>query len=294
MRKLFLLFSLGAVLIFPTSTLAQNSTTLQSVSVQLWPEYDQPSMLVLTDFSVPANTKLPLDLTFRIPKGANLIAVANYNANDALVDAVFVGPSLAGDWQEFTITMTSTSARFEYYDPISFNGNERAYSYLWAGDYAVKQFAIRVLEPLDVTMLSTDPQLPSISSAGEGKYYTTAAMQLAQGKEYALTLQYSKTSNLLVVEQPNVQPATPLDENTQGRVSLAKALPYVLGILGMILVIAGIYFWRSSGQPVSKTRRRAAHNVAKTKEESVYCSQCGDRAKPGDRFCRTCGARLKS
>ncbi|MCC7117021.1 MAG: zinc ribbon domain-containing protein [Anaerolineales bacterium] len=293
MRKLFLLFVLGGLFVFPAYTAAQNNVALQNVGVQLWPEYDQPSMLVITDFNVPENTPLPIDLTFRIPKSANLIAVANYQGNSALVDARYTGPKVSGDWQEFTVTLTSTAARFEYYDPIVFNGNERTYTYVWAGDYAADQFALRALEPLDVTAFSATPQLPSITNEGERKYHNGSTLSLAQGEAYTLELQYVKTSKLLVVEQPNVQPAAPVNEDTQGRVSLSKALPYVLGVLGIILVAIGAYFWRSGGQS-AQPRRRVAKHSAKAESAEAYCPQCGERAKPGDRFCRTCGARLQS
>jgi hypothetical protein len=76
MRKLFIILMLGVLFVFVSFASAQSDVTLASVDVQLWPEYDQPSMLVIVDFLVDASTTLPVDLTFRIPKDANLIAVA--------------------------------------------------------------------------------------------------------------------------------------------------------------------------------------------------------------------------
>jgi hypothetical protein len=34
-------------------------------------------------------------------------------------------------------------------------------------------------------------------------------------------------------------------------------------------------------------------NHTSTQENIVYCQQCGNRAGPGDRFCRLCGVRLR-
>lgn len=296
MRKFLSILILGVIFAFPFSIAsAQSDVTLPSVSVQLWPEYDQPSMLVLTDFVVQTGATFPIDLTFRIPKDANLIAVASYLADGTLADAAFVGPKADGEWQTFTITMTTAAARFEYYDTISFNGNKRIYSYLWDGSYAVDEFNIRVLEPLDTTSLTTDPSLLSISREDDLKYFSGDAVKLATGEQFALNLDYDKSTTTLVLESQGVQPSAPVDENTQGRISLSNSLPYVIGGLGVIMVLGGIvYFWQSSRQPSSKHRRRSAsHTEAESSETGAYCPQCGSRAKVADRFCRTCGARLR-
>ena len=68
MRKWFLILAMGILFVFPSLVFAQTNVTLTNVSVQLWPEYDQPSMLVITDFEVPANTQFPVSVTFRIPR----------------------------------------------------------------------------------------------------------------------------------------------------------------------------------------------------------------------------------
>ncbi len=296
MRKFFVLLTLGAIFIFSSSLAsAQSEITLPLVSVQLWPEYDQPSMLVLTDFEIPADTTLPVDLTFSIPKDANLIAVASYTSEGDLADAIFDGPRVNGDWKTFTVTMTTLAARFEYYDAINFSGEKRTYSYLWYGRYAVEHFNIRILKPLDTIAVLTQPLLPSISQENDLKFYVSDVIPLADGEKFKLDVEYDKTGNGLVVESQGVQPSAPVDENTPGRVSLNNSLPYVIGVLGVIMFIGGsVYFWRSSRKPFARPHLHSSQNLESVRENvDTYCPQCGSRAKAGDRFCRTCGARLR-
>jgi hypothetical protein len=297
MRKFFVLLILGAMFIFSSSSLAsaQSEITLPLVSVQLWPEYDQPSMLVLTDFEIPSDTTLPVDLTFSIPKDANLIAVASYTSEGNLADAIFDGPRVNGDWKTFTVTMTTFAARFEYYDALNLTGEKRTYSYLWYGRYAVDQFNIRILKPLDTVAVLTQPSLPSVSQENDLKFYVGDPIPLEDGEKFKLDVEYDKTSNSLVVESQGVQPAAPVDENTPGRVSLNNFLPYVIGVLGVIMFIGGsVYFWRTSRKPSGKPRRNPSLRAESGKgNPDAYCAQCGSRAKSGDRFCRTCGARLR-
>lgn len=295
MRKWFLILAMGVLFVFPSVVSAQNNVTFTSVSVQLWPEYDQPSMLVITDFEVAANTQFPASVTFRIPQDANLIAVATYTADGTLMDAVFKGPKADGEWQSFTITLDSTAARFEYYQPIAFNGEQRIFSYLWDGAYAVEVFNIRVLEPLDTTSLTTTPELASISQENDLKYFESDPVKLAAGEQFVLNLDYKKASDALITSSQGVQPAAPVDENTPGRVSLSNYLPYLLAGLGAVMIVGGFAYYWQAGRGSSKKPRRRAHSNVESEEngEETYCPQCGTRAKPSDRFCRVCGGRIR-
>lgn len=295
MRKWMLTLLLGILFVFPNFVFAQSNLKFANVSVQLWPEYDQPSMLVITDFEVPATTTLPVSLTFRIPKDANLIAVASYGADGGLANAVFEGPKDEGEWQSFTVTLDSTAARFEYYQPITFNGNQRIFSYLWDNAYAADAFNIRVLEPVDTTSLTTTPNLAAIEQKDGLKYFRGDPVKLASGEQFILNLEYQKTSATLIASAPGVQPVSPVDENTPGRVSLNNTLPYVIGGLGVIMIVGGlVYFLRSGSKSVKKSRRRQhTSENAEESESDVYCAQCGMRAHNGDRFCRVCGSRIR-
>ena len=297
MRKFFLMFILVVMLVFPTLASAQADVTLSNVSVQLWPEYDQPSMLVIVDFQVAADTVLPVDLVFRLPQDANLIAVASYTADGSLMNAVFDGPVAAGDGQSFTVTAAeNTVYRFEYYQPLTFNGEQRLFSYLWDGDYTVNEFSIRVLEPVDITSLSTIPELSSIFQENGLKYFDGENVKLASGEQFTLSLEYKKTSNTLIASSQGVQPVAPVDASTTGRVSLNNYLPYVIGGLGVIMIVGGlVYYWQSGKRNGGKkSRRRQSVNTEQEEAQSdVYCAQCGTRAHGGDRFCRTCGSRIR-
>lgn len=296
MRKWLLVLMMGALFVFPSLTFAQTDVKLTGMSVQLWPEYDQPSMLVITDFRVSADTQLPAQVAFRIPQDANLVAVAAYAADGSLINAVFDGPNVEGEWQVFTITLDSTAARFEYYQPIIFNGNQRIFSYLWDGTYAVDAFDIRVLEPADTTSLTTTPELASIEQKDGLKYFHDDPVKLASGEQFTLNLEYQKTSDTLIASSQGVLPVAPVDENTTGRVSLNNYLPYVIGGLGVIMIVGGfVYYWQSGRRNSGKKSRRRQH-VPVEQEESpgdIYCAQCGARAHGGDRFCRTCGSRIR-
>jgi hypothetical protein len=293
MRKWFSILLLGVLLAFPSLALAQSEITLGSVKVQLWPEYDQPSMLVIFDFTVSQNTTLPAQVTFRLPKEANVIAVA-FEENGNLVNANPAPTVQNSDWQLLTIKLdTFTTYHFEYYEPISINGRARQFSYLWPADYAVEAFNIKVQEPVDTGSLTSEPTLEKTQESGVN-VYSSKPVSLAAGKQFSLNLQYEKSSDALTVPTSPVQTA-PIDETTSGRIPLNSYLPYILGGLGAVLIVGGLlYYFLSGRERGQKPRRR--NRVASDSENNAsaaHCHQCGTRAKPSDRFCRVCGTRLR-
>ena len=293
MRKWLLILALGVFLIFPSPALAQGGITLDKVEIQLWPEYDRPNMLVIFEFTASKNTALPAQVTFHLPKDANVIAAAFYD-NGALLNANYTPGAQDGNWQTLTITIdTATTYRFEYYQPISFAGRTRRFSYLWNADYAVKDLHIKVREPVDTISLSSGPALEKMQE-GETTFYSGKPMSLAAGEQVTLNLQYEKSSDTLTVPASQVQTA-PIDRTTSGRSLLNSYLPYILSGVGGILIIGGLlyYFLSNRGRPQKPRRRIRPLSKIESEASASHCHQCGTRAKPGDRFCRVCGTRLR-
>lgn len=75
-RTLFLLI---ALLFFPaTVVLGQTAITLQSLEVELWPDYDREAVLVLLTGTLSSSQSLPVTLTIPLPEGADFNVAAHY------------------------------------------------------------------------------------------------------------------------------------------------------------------------------------------------------------------------
>jgi hypothetical protein len=304
MRKWLLLGLLLGLLIFPSTASAQNGIKLDAIRVDLWPEYDKPTMLVISHFAVSRDTALPATITLRFPKEGNLVAVAVEKSSGPF-DKNFTGPIVQGNWQTITINVDTYDAyRIEYYQPLTRDGNKRQFKYQWFGDYAVNEFTVAVLLPADSTDLVTSPALQGTSTTENGKAISGAIIKndLKMGNSFQFDLAYQRTSDALTApdQAGQVQPSEPVGANTPGRVSITN-LPWIIGGFGVALIAIALFsYWRStqSGEPKPQRRR---HRQAQTQAEKVegesqgeiYCHECGTRAHPGDRFCRTCGSRLR-
>jgi hypothetical protein len=298
MRK-WLIFLLLGLMIFPAAAHAQGGTRLDSLDIQLWSEFDQSSMLVINQFVVSQDTALPAQVTLRFPKEGNLVAVA-VESNGDLLNKNFEGPEEQGNWQQIKINVDSYEPhRIEYYQPLTREGNKRQFKYQWFGDYYVKEFQISTLVPADSTELITSPVLQNTTTTADGAAITGIVTRddLRMGNSLQFDLEYQRTSDTLIQSNPGqvdpVQPSAPVDENTPGRVSIAN-LPWIIGGFGLALIMIALFsYWRSTHTSDEKTPKRRRRPADEGGDRQAYCHECGARAHPSDRFCRTCGSRLK-
>ncbi|RPI34567.1 MAG: hypothetical protein EHM70_02440 [Chloroflexota bacterium] len=281
---------------------AQENIKISSLKVDLWPEYDRPSMLVIYRFSLSSDTTLPAQIALSIPTQAGDPTAVAVGQSEELVADVPFNRQVQGEWTEISFTATFPVVQFEYYDPrLTFQEDQRHYEYQWPGDYAVDFMVVEIQQPLDASNVSISPSFGNGETRSDGMvYYTKQVGELDAGQQFSFSLNYSKSSEVLSITGLEVQPSKPLTSDTPGRVQPESLLPWILGIAGIALAVGGgVWYWQSSRQetPTPARRRRRSTSPAvpskATPEAGIYCHHCGKRANPGDRFCRSCGARLR-
>lgn len=297
MRKWLVFAVLLSILILPSAADAQSNIKLDSINIELWSEYDQPSMLVIYEFVVSQDTSLPAPVTLRFPREGNLVAVAVEN-DGQLFNKDFTTPVEQGNWQTITINAESYAPhRIEYYQPLTLDENKRQFKYQWFGDYYVNEFGVTVLVPSDSADLITSPALQDVATTANG-YLTRGTVtksHLKMMNSFQFEMEYQRSSSALVNPDPStqVQPAAPVGADTPGRVSIAN-LPWIIGGFGLALIgIALFSYWRSTQSSENQPRKRRPHKAKEEEDSQAYCHECGARAHAGDRFCRTCGSRLR-
>jgi hypothetical protein len=87
--QVMLMLSLWIVLLVPVSVQAQGKLHLSLVSVDIWPEYDRPAVLMIYHITLAPDTVLPASLSLRVPSGAEINAVAVVDATGNLINAPY-------------------------------------------------------------------------------------------------------------------------------------------------------------------------------------------------------------
>lgn len=302
MKKWYLTLIVLLVMVFPDHVSAQDGPTIDSLEIDLWPEYDKPEMLVIYRVELSADVSPPVELKFRIPlEAGEPNAVAVRGTDGSLLTAPYERV-VDGDWSVISLTATEPGLQIEYYDPqIKINNTKRAFQYTWPGDYQVESFSIQVQQPFDASDVKITPAENAVFSGSDGLSYHTVKLgsQLA-GVPTQVSIEYNKSSDQLSVERLPVQPVEPITSNITGRMNMTY-IPWGLGIFGLSLLTGGIYWYWQLGKQQQKPkaslkRRRSAVYSRRSKitsDDTVYCFQCGKRAEVSDRFCRSCGTKLR-
>jgi hypothetical protein len=319
-----MIFSLALGLVHPAPAHAQwrslqsqqaNEISLEKVNVDIRPEYDKPSVLVIMNIKVSAQVSLPAALSIRIPASAGKpFAVAWQSPDKALFDLNY-DMKAAGDWTEIQFNTPSSDIQIEYYDPtLQKTGARRDYTYRWSSIYPVQNFSLQVQQPVNATNMTFQPDLGSGRTDDSGvTYYTLVVGKVNAGTPFDLVISYDKPDNTLTNPQQfqPAQPNQPVDSGSSGRVVFEQFLPWGLGALGLILIIAGsFWYWRTGRVPAATSRPR--HNPSRSDRpgatapgaaapsaaaagagDASFCHQCGKKASPGDTFCRACGTKLR-
>jgi hypothetical protein len=222
-----------------------------------------------------------------------------------------VRAALGGDWYEIDVrrdgeatwtalelTATQREIQIEYYDPsLIKEGTDRTFVYTWPGDYDVNRVLVIIQQPIGAENMNIFPRLNEQNPDPDDGilYYSGEIGSFKAGETFERSIAYEKESDTLTVEFLKIE-SLPITENTPGRVSLVSILPWGIGLLGIIIILAGVYwYWATEKKPLIP-RRGKRTDAAKEQSEhprDIYCHQCGKRAEGGDKFCRTCGTKLR-
>ena len=129
-HKVLLIFLLTLIAILPFNADAQELVKFSNIRIELWPEYDQPSMLVIYRGILSPEVELPTDITLRIPATVgepNAVAVGD--TTGSLLNATYTLET-QGTWALITFTATLPEIQIEYYDDtLQFIGADRSFTY---------------------------------------------------------------------------------------------------------------------------------------------------------------------
>ncbi len=289
------------ILSIPTIVYAQEDIKIGRLQIDIWPEYDRPDVLVIYRIVLSPENALPAKMEFRIPLEANKpLNLAAKDADGMLYNLDYT-TRIEGDWIWVSFTTPSQEIQLEYYDPRLLKTDlTREFEYRWPGDYTVEETVIQIQEPINTTRMEISPDLGEGVPGNDGlTYYISSIGSLDQNTPFSIQIEYDKTDDTLSSSQVPVFPSEPIGQQTQGRTSLGEVIPWVLGVLGAVMIVGGGFWYWHTGRDIQKTRKK--HRQARTlddeektqPETAIYCHKCGKRAADGDLFCRVCGTKLQ-
>ena len=304
---LLTIIALAAALL-PAGAAAQETPRFKRLEVSLWPEYDEPRLLVRQKGELADGVSLPATLRFPVPAGAEGHTACAIDETGKHLPRQWEMTS--GDNPVLSYSVDKRSTDNEFYLQ-SFEGTgRREFTYKVRLPGAVDSLLVEVQQPLRTTNFSVSPAAKQTVSDKQGfQYHRFDYTNLAAGQEITFTVSYEKADAKPSVErQQNAATAQPgADSN--------GALGLVLALLGLGAVAVGVISYRGSrrparvsaatrGQVKGSNRRAQTPAVARgapnrrdapapARQGSRFCTQCGDGLPPRAAFCPTCGTQVR-
>jgi hypothetical protein len=277
--------------------------TFARFEVAFWPEYDRTATLVFYRAALSTETPLPAKVTLPIPAVVGEpYAVATLGSDDQLYDAAYER-RVEGDWAWITFETESSNIVLEYYDDLVIDGASRSFSFFWPGSLETSAFAYELQRPIDAQMLRVTPA-GVLQPDPSGLAFIRSELGSQQpGSPLTINFQYEKTSSDLTANAASSGSSIDRPATTQGGTpDLTSLLPYILGVVGLLLIGIGIFFTMRVQRRAQISRRRPRQRKPRSKPDqkaveldaaAVFCHVCGAKASASDHFCRSCGIKLR-
>jgi hypothetical protein len=292
MKRNYLLLLIFFALMLPGIAHTQGKVTaIDSLFIELWPDYDRTSALVLLTGALPANTKLPATVTLPFPEKAQLNAVARIDSSDGVMKDDILS-SLIPD--KLTFTTPDLSFRVEYYLPYAVNNNRRAFSFTWLADVSVKSLTLRVQKPLSASSLITEPATPNVFKGEDGfTYYAFPVKAIPAGQSFSVQVDYTMTTAQLSVENLSAPGTSVQGSGVNALLNTKTGINWtiVAAVVGSITIVI-LFVWKITTRRGRANAPRTHHAKAKSQYHLKFCPNCGNPTDKDDRFCSNCGTAL--
>lgn len=298
---------------------------LSALEIALWPEYDEPEVLIIFQGRLAGDVPLPAELTLTMPQEAGEPhAVASVDGEGSRLTAAY-DVHLVGDKIEVTYTSLQDRAfQFEYYlDVLQIEGDQRRFTFRYQLDAAVDDLVLEFQQPSGATnVVLRPPAEETYSGFADLTYHRLPLGALDAGQTVEWQASYDKPGLRLSAE------ASSSSGSVFAVVALAGvALAVALGGLGLAGSRRRAQDRRGKppsrevkpsrrkkrrdrkearprSRPASAARSRSPSSRPARSEkpatpraasfpEGGFCHRCGTQLKTDALFCHRCGARCK-
>lgn len=280
---------------------ADDGNRLKELKVQVWPEYDKASVLVLLDGTLADASNLPRDVSVLIPSTATGIIATYENSDSSLAPEQSYKSEKQNDgFTQITYSTKSAAWHVEYYDDLIKGSPDKAMDFSFQASAPADQLTLEIQQPLKATNFAVTPAAMSTRNDGSFTYYDSALSNVAAGQRITAQVKYTKSDpNPSVVAVPTTAPVPATSSSPAPSSSWNSAFTIVAIIILAAAAMLGVYVYQQRSRRVEPVavavrRRKKGARRAPATGGSAFCTQCGSQMGAGDEFCRKCGARRRA
>lgn len=292
---------------------AATGLTMTRVRLSIWPEYDEPRVLVILRGEMAPRQAFPGTITLPLPKGAEIIGAGIISDQDQLlVHPHHVVPGDTLDSLQLNLPTPRFFVEF-YYQPFATSTAEKRFTYSSPATYPIELLEVEIQQPLQAVHFTVEP--PAMERRTDPQkftYHQYVYRDVSQGQSHTFQIDYTKTS-----ATPSVPKQASPPPRADTAASRSRTILLSLGILAWAgLMFAGWAWWlgrrraplaTASDAPLSvrslqdtlafllqeeatpTTQATSAPATQSPPGTVQFCAQCGRKLLPEDRFCAACG-----
>jgi hypothetical protein len=291
---LIILTLLGGLSVQSGNAQTQPDIQLESVSLQLLPEFDQPSVYVIYEINLAETLPLPETLLIEVPPEAQILNVLNFTTQGRPVELSYE-ESQMGFWKDLRFSPAYPRIRIAYQDPnLIRQDSERLYTHQWLSIYPVKTLSVMIRQPQGASEIVSQPALNALADLLEGyQYYSADFGPIPAGELFTLTLSYTKDTGAFPAL--SVAPAVPIDDTAQGRTPspVSVILWLLLASVAIMIIVTLYHLWVRANLADKRERIVQGVGILNPEKQIYFCHECGMRSRLGDSYCSNCGTELR-
>lgn len=277
----------GAIQIHAT----ENLTEVNSLKIDLWPEYDKPMVLVMIDGWIAESVELPIEVRLPVMEGGIVHMGCSITSAGAHIHESFKeGTDEDGNY--VTFVLRERHFHLEYYYNSFRDTPFRKFDFQFKSPFNISNVQVEIKEPLGSTgfILNPPSKYPMKNRSGITIHSINfGGVKIGEGIN--LSAEYSKGDLVPSNKRNKISPPT---------VDTYKLLTILFGSILFILLGYAAFRWSSAPSNTDKKRKKKSkkHKTRyQIKGESIksvrinFCSQCGSELKSPAHFCGVCGTK---
>jgi zinc-ribbon domain len=261
----------------------QAETKIDGMSVDIWPEYDDPRVLVIYRGTLAPGLTTPRDFSFLVPTGAEIHMAGAVDETRGHVHALFETKDRGDGLTEVSYSLPNPNFYMEfYYDPLG-DTPERDFTYRLVSPFPIDQLMVSVQEPRRAEGFAMTPATNQIvRDDAEGlSYHVVGFSDVAAGEAQTVSVSYRKGDR---------EPSVVAEDGAGAQGADSRAMRSILIFSAILLVgVVGYGVFVTLQKRDAEADGGLSDAFADPITDVNFCSQCGEEVAPTDRFCGICG-----
>ncbi|HJM94265.1 MAG: hypothetical protein QGG19_14565 [Alphaproteobacteria bacterium] len=233
-------------------TRADDELTIGRMRVMIWPEYDDPSILVVYDGRFADDSKFPTVTDFLIPKDAIINDICSLSPGGQHFCQLY-DISEGEHYNRVRLSLPFSNFYVSFHlAPIDLDSANRQIEYAIKANHPIDNMEVDIQQPLRTTSFAISPPGGKASTDKDFNHFNYVLEDIAKGEDRVFKIAYTKETREPSVD---VKYASMTGRRVWGSPYQTqrnvRTIVYAVFGTGMVLVVAAL-FW------IVRTRRRRA------------------------------------